>query len=76
MIFEKSKSKNTKKNRKGARNIRIPYVLRTLQFLNFFELFKTFGDFIWLGYCLNRFITLRKWSNDRRKNQNARILKN
>ena len=56
------------------KNVRNPNILRTLPIL-IIELFKNFGDFIWLGYCLNRFITLRRWSYDFRKNQNPKILK-
>ena len=37
--------------------------------------FLIFWAIIWLGCCLNRFITLRRWSNDIRKNRNAKILK-
>ena len=54
----------------------IPHILRTLPILHFFGLFKIFWGIIWLGCCLNRFITLRRWSNDIRKNRNAKILKN
>ena len=38
--------------------------------------FKIFLDFILLGYSLNRFITLRRRSNDFQKNPNSKILKN
>ena len=58
------------------KNVRIPHILRTLHILHFFEIVKVFWDFIWLGYCLNMFITLRRSSNDLRKNQNPKILKN
>ena len=51
-------------------------MLRTLPILHLFEVFKLFWDLIWLGYCLNKFITLRRWSNDFRKNPNPKILKN
>ena len=43
--------------------------------LHFFGLFKNFWGMIWLGCCLNRSVTLRRWSNDIRKNQNPKILK-
>ena len=52
------------------------YILCTLPIFHFFELFKKFWHFIWLGYCLNRFIALRRCSNDARKNQISKILKN
>ena len=48
----------------------------TLPILHFFGLFKTCWHFIWVGWCLNRFITLRRWSNDIRKYPNPKILKN
>ena len=51
----------------------IPHTLRTLLILQFFELFENFGDFIWLEYCLNRFITLRRWSNDLRKKNTKKL---
>ena len=35
-----------------------------------------FWGIIWLGCCLSRFITLRRWSNEIRKNRNPKILKN
>ena len=38
--------------------------------------FQNFLDFIWHGYCLNSFITLRRCSNDFQKNPNPKILKN
>ena len=68
--WKKSKSKNTKKIRKGMKNVRNPHILQ------FFELFKKIWDFIWHGYCLNRFITLRRCSNNARKNHTSKILKN
>ena len=77
MISEKNKNpKILKKIRKGMKNVRNPHILHTLPFLHLFELFKNFGDFILFEYCLNRFITCRRWSNDLRKNQNPKILKN
>ena len=52
-----------------------PHIPRTLLILYLFEVFKTFWDFIWFGYCLNRFTTLRRWWNDFQKNPNPKILK-
>ena len=57
------------------KNARNPHILRTLPFLHFFKLFKNFGDFIWLGWCSNRFITLRRWSNDLRKKSKSQNTK-
>ena len=76
MMPEKIILQKYKKIRKGTKNVRNPHILRTLSFLHFFELFKIFWEFVWLGYCLNRFITLRRCSNDAGKNQNPKILKN
>ena len=74
---EKSKSKNTKKfTRVGTKNVRNSHMLRTLQILPLFEVFKLFWNLIWLGYCINMFIILRRWSNDLQKNPNLKILKN
>ena len=58
------------------KNVRNRHILRTFPILHFFGLFKIFWGIIWLGCCLNRFVTLRRWSNDIRKNRNAKILKN
>ena len=76
MIFGKIQIQKCKKSNKGMKNVRNPHILRTLPILKFFGLLKICWDFIWLGYCLNRFITLRRWSNDFRKNPNSKILKN
>ena len=38
--------------------MRNPHIVHTHPFLHFFELSKNFGDYIWLGYSLNRFIHL------------------
>ena len=46
---------------KGTKNVRNPHILRILPILNLFEVFKIFWDFIWVGRCLNRFITLGRW---------------
>ena len=56
--------------------MRNPLILCTLPNLHFFGLFKNFWGIIWLGCCLSRFVTLRRWSNDNRKNRNRKILKN
>ena len=53
-----------------------PHILRTLPILHFFGVFKIFWELIWLGCCLNRFVTLRRWSNDIWKNPNPKILEN
>ena len=76
MISEKIKIQKYLKIRKGTKNVKNPHIFRTLCILHFLELFKNFGYFIWLGYYLNKFITLTRWSNDLRKNQNPKILKN
>ena len=54
----------------------MPHIVRTLPILHFFGLFQIFWGIIWLLCCLNKFVTLRRWSNDIRKNQNPKILKN
>ena len=56
--------------------MRIPHILRTLPIVRLFGVFKIFWGIIWLGCCLNRFVTLRRWSNDFRKNRIPKILKN
>ena len=56
--------------------MRNPYILRTLPILHFFGVFKIFWDIIWLAYCLNRFITHRRWWNVFRKSPNPKVLKN
>ena len=56
--------------------MRNPHIVRTLQILHFFGVFKFFWGIIWLVCCLNRFVTLRRWSNDIWKNRNPKILKN
>ena len=72
------KNRNAKilKIHTGTKNVRNPHILRSLPILLFFGHFKIFWGIIWLGCCLNRFVTLRRWSNDIRKNRNAKILKN
>ena len=57
-------------------NVRNPHILRTLPNLDFFGLFKIFWGMIWLGCCLNRSVTLRRWSNDIEENRNQKILTN
>ena len=64
-----------KKFHKGTKNVRNAHILCTLPILQFFALFKIFWDIIWLGCCLNRFVTLGRWSNHVRKNLNPKILK-
>ena len=56
------------KIRKCMKNVRNPHILRTLPILHFFDALKKIWYFIWLGYCLNEFITLKGYSNDDRKN--------
>ena len=56
------------KIRKGTKNVNNPHILRTLLILHFFDALIIFWDFIWFGYCLNEFITLKGCSNDARKN--------
>ena len=53
-----------------------PHILHTLPILYLFGLFKIFWGIIWLGCCLNRSVTLRRWSNDIRKNRNPKNTKN
>ena len=76
MIFEKIHIQKYSKIHKGTKNVRNPYILRTLPNLHFFEVFKIFWDIMWFGYCLNRFITLKGCPNDAQKNQTPKILKN
>ena len=63
------------KIRKGTKNVRNPHILRTLPIIHFFDALNFFLDFIWLGYYLNKFITLMGCSNDAWKNQTPNILK-
>ena len=56
--------------------MRNPHIVRTLPNLLFFGVFKIFWDIIWLGYCLNKIVTIGRWWNDFRKNPNPKILKN
>ena len=76
MISGKNQIKKYKKIHKGTKYARNPHILRTLPILHLLEVFKIFWDFIWLGYCLNMFITLRTWSNGLHKTPNPKILKN
>ena len=76
MISKKIQIQAYSKSNNGAKNVRIPHILHTLLILDFFEVFKICWDFIWVGCCLNRFITLTRWSNDFRKNLNPKILIN
>ena len=75
MMPGKIKLKKYLKIRKCTKNVRNPHILRTLPILPFFELLKNFGDFIWLEYCLNRFIVLWRWSNHFRKKNSKNIKK-
>ena len=63
------------KIRKGTKNVRNPHILRILLILHFFDVLKVFWDFIWLWYCLNRFITFSGCSNDVRIYHTPKILK-
>ena len=58
------------------KNVTNPHILRTLQILHFLNFLKKNWNFISLGYCLNKFITLRRYLNDFRKNPNPKTLKN
>ena len=60
---------------RGTNNVKNPHSLRTLPILHLYEVLKNFWDIIWFECCLNRFVTLRRWSNDIRKNPNQKILK-
>ena len=75
MIYGKIQIQKNKKIHKSTKNVRNPHILPTLPNLHFFGLFKIFWNIIWLGYCLNRFVTLRKWWNDFWKNPNPKIWK-
>ena len=60
MMPGKIKLKKYLKIRKGTKNVRNPHILRTLlPILHFFDALKKFWYFIWLGYYLNEFITLK-----------------
>ena len=74
MIFGNIKLKKYLKIRKGMKNVSNPHILRTFLILHFFDASKFFWDFIWLGYYLNEFITLKGCSNDAQKNQTSKIL--
>ena len=76
MISGKIQIQKYEKFHKSMKNVRNPHILRTLPILHFFGLFKIFWDLIWLRYYLNRFVTLRKWLNDLRKNPNPKKQKN
>ena len=76
MISGKMQIQKYKEINKATKSVRNPHILRTLPILHLLEVFNIFWDFIWLGYYLNRFITLRRWSNDLRKYLNPKILKN
>ena len=55
---KKIKHKKYFKIRNCTKNVRIPHILCILLIFHFFDALKIFWDFIWLGYCLNDFITL------------------
>ena len=76
MMPIKIKLKKYLKIKKDTKNVKNPYILRTLPILHLFHVLKFFWDFIWLGYFLNELITLKVCSNDARKNQTQKILKN
>ena len=76
-MSEKIKLQKYLKIRKSTKNVRNPYILRTLlPILYLFENLKLFWDFIWVGYCLNEFITFKGYSNDAQKNKTKKLLKN
>ena len=76
MISEKIKIQKYKKIIKGTKNVRNLHIHRTLQILHLFKVFQICWGSIWVGCCLNRFIILRRWWRDFRKNPNLKILKN
>ena len=76
MISGKIQIQKYLKINKGTKNVRNVHILRTIRILHFFVVFKIFWEIIWLRCCLNRLVTLRRWSNDIRKNPNPKILKN
>ena len=76
MISRKIQIQKYKKIHKGAKYVRNPHILRTLSILHFLGLIEICWDFIWVGYCLNSFIKLRRCSNDFWKNPSPKILKN
>ena len=76
MMRGKIKLKKYLKVRKDTKNVWYSHILGTLPILHFFDAIEIFWDFIWLGYYLNEFITLKGCSNDARKNQTLKILKN
>ena len=75
MIYGKIGIKKYKNIHKGTKNLINTHILHTQPILHFFGIFKDFWGIIRLGCCLNWFVTLRRWSNDIRKNRNAKILK-
>ena len=76
MISGKIQIQKYSKIHNGTKNVRIPHIVCTPHILHFFGVLKNFWDIIWFGCCLNRFVTLERWSNDFRKNPNPKILKN
>ena len=69
MISEKIKLKKYLRIKKGTKNVRNAHILRTLSILHLFDVLNFFEDIVWLGYCLNEFITVKVCSNDTCKNQ-------
>ena len=75
MISGKIQIQKYSKIHKGTKNVRNPHILRTLPILHFFGVLKNFKDIKWFGCYLKRFVTLRRWSNDIRKNRNSKNTK-
>ena len=76
MMPEKIILKKYLKIRKGKKNVKNPHIRRTFPILHNNELLKNFGDIICLGYYLNRFIALWRWSNGLRKKSKSKNTKN
>ena len=75
MRLGKIKHQKCLKIGKGTKNMRNPHILRTLPILHLFDVLKKFWDIVWLGYCLNEFITLNVQIIPE-KNQTPKIPKN
>ena len=75
MMYVKIQIQKYQKINKVTQNVRNPHIHRTLPIVHFFGVFKNFWDIIWLGCCLNRFVTLGRWPNDIRRNQNPKYKK-
>ena len=74
MMPEKIKHQKYFKIRKCTKNMKTHHILRTFLILHFFDALKFFWDFLWLRYCLDRFITLKGGSNDAQKNKPQKSL--